>query len=42
MSNFVTSHNPFISGVSPKQFLSARVALLKKEQMQKVIVKKTN
>ncbi len=40
MSNFVTSHNPFTSGVRPKQFLSARVKMLKREQMLKVIKKK--
>jgi len=40
MTNFVTSHNPFTKGLRPKQFLSARVKMLKKEQMLKVIPKK--
>ena len=39
MSNFVTSHNPFTKGLRPKQFLGARLEMLKREQMLKAIRK---
>ncbi len=41
MTNFVTSHNPFTKGIRPKQFLSARLEMLKREQMLKGIKKST-
>ena len=40
MTNFVTSYNPFSEGVRPRQFLAARLEMLKREQMLKIIVKK--
>ncbi len=40
MTNFVTSYNPFNTGLRPRQFLSARVEMLKREQREKVILKK--
>jgi hypothetical protein len=40
MTNFVTSYNPFAKGVRPRRFLEARVEMLKREKMQKVVVKK--
>lgn len=40
MTNFVTSNNPFSTGLRPKTFLKARTEMLKREQMLKAIVKK--
>lgn len=40
MTNFITNHNPFTAGIRPKQFLGARVEMLKREQMLKGIVRK--
>jgi hypothetical protein len=42
MTNFVTNHNPFTKGVRPKPFLSARIEMLKREQMLKPITKKNS
>ena len=39
MRGFATSPNPYMSGLRPKSFFSARVAMLKREQMMKKIDK---
>ena len=40
MTNFVTSYNPFTKGVRPRQFLEARVEMLRQEKMLKGAVRK--
>ena len=39
MRGFATSFNPFTSGLKPRSFFSARVEMLKREQMMKKVDK---
>ena len=37
MRGFATSSNPYLTGIQPRSFFSARVAMLKREQMMKTV-----
>lgn len=39
MKGFANSNNPYMSGLRPRTFFAARVAMLKRDQMRKKVDK---